>query len=72
MDIKKKIEEIVQKVKSDKNFATKFTNDPIKAVESVIGIDLPEEQIKALVEGVKAKVNLDKAEGVLGNIKKLF
>lgn len=72
MDIKAKIEEIVEKVKSDKDFASKFTSDPIKAVESVLGVDLPDDQIKSLIDGVKAKISLDKASGVLGSIKKLF
>lgn len=35
MDIKAKIEEIVNKVKNDKDFAAKFTSDPVKAVEGV-------------------------------------
>lgn len=72
MDIKGKIEEIVDKVKSDKDFASKFKSDPIKAVESVIGMDLPDDQIKAVIEGVKAKVSLDEAGGLLGSVKKLF
>ena len=41
-------------------------------IESVLGIDLPDDQIKALIEGVKAKVSLDQAGGLLGSIKKLF
>ena len=72
MDIKAKIEEVVARVKEDKDFAAKFSNDPIKAVETVIGVDLPDDQIKLLLEGVKAKVSLDKADGLLGSIKKLF
>ncbi|NLT14952.1 MAG: hypothetical protein GXY05_11480 [Clostridiales bacterium] len=72
MDIKGKIEEIVKKVKSDKDFASKFKSDPVKAVESVIGIDLPDDQIKSVIEGVKAKVSLDQAGGLLGSVKKLF
>lgn len=72
MDLKAKIEELVEKVKSDKDFASKFTSDPVKAVESVLGVDLPDDQIKSLVDGVKAKVSLDKAGGLLGSIKKLF
>ena len=55
MDIKYKIEEIIDKVKSDKDFAYKFSSDPVKALESVLGIDLPDDQIKALIDGVKAK-----------------
>lgn len=72
MDIKAKIEEIVAKVKQDKDFASKFTSDPIKAVESVIGLDLPDDQIKPLIDGVKAKLSLDKADGILGSVGKLF
>jgi len=72
MDIKAKIEEIVEKVKSDKNFAAKFSKEPVKAVESVLGIDLPDDQINALIEGVKAKISLDKAGDLFGKAKKLF
>lgn len=70
MDIKAKIEEIVEKVKSDKDFANKFQSEPIKAVEGVIGVDLPDDQIQSVVDGVKAKVNLggiaDKLGGLFG------
>lgn len=72
MDIKEKIEEIVNKVKSDKDFASKFASDPVKAIESVLGVDLPNDQIKALIDGVKAKVSIDQAGSLLGSMKKLF
>lgn len=72
MDIKVKVEEVVARIKEDKDFAAKFSNDPIKAVETVIGIDLPDDQIKLLIEGINGKVNLDKASDLLGSIKKLF
>lgn len=70
MDIKAKIEEIVEKVKSDKDFANKFQSEPIKAVEGVIGVDLPDDQIQSVVDGVKAKIDLggiaDKLGGLFG------
>ena len=72
MDIKGKINEIVQKVKSDKDFGKKFKNDPIKAVESVLGVDLPDDQVNGIIEGAKAKLSLDKAGDTLGSLKKLF
>lgn len=72
MDIKGKIEEIVNKVKSDKDFAAKFKSEPIKAVESVLDMDLPDDQINSVIEGVKAKVSLDQAGGLLGSVKKIF
>lgn len=76
MDIKAKIEEIVKKIESDKDFGAKFKADPIKAVESILGVDLPDDQIKAIVDGVKTKVKLDDlggiAEGAVDKLKGLF
>ena len=70
--IKEKINEIVDKIKSDKKFAEKFKKDPIKAVESVIGVDLPDDQIMKIVEGVKAKINIDNAGDAINKLKGLF
>ena len=73
MDIKAKIEEIVNKVKNDKDFAAKFTSDPVKTVEGVLGIDLPDDQINAVIEGVKSKISVDdikdKIGGLFGGLK---
>ena len=67
-DIKAKIDEVVNKVKNDKDFAAKFQKEPIKAVEDVLGVDLPDDQIKSVVDGVKAKVNIDGIAGKLGGL----
>ena len=68
MDIKAKIEELVEKVKNDKDFAAKFKADPIKAVEGVIGVDLPDDKINDVIDGVKAKVQLDNLGDKFGGI----
>ncbi|MBQ7782381.1 MAG: hypothetical protein IJ368_00265 [Oscillospiraceae bacterium] len=68
MDIKAKIEEIVEKVKADPDFAKDFQNDPVKAVEKVIGVDLPDDKINALIDGVKAKISVDDVKDKLGGI----
>lgn len=70
-DLKAKIEEIVNKVKNDGDFANKFQENPVKAVESVVGVDLPEDQINGIVQGVKAKINFDN-NNIVGKIKGLF
>ena len=57
MDIRARIDEIVNKVKSDPDIAAKFQNDPIKTVEGIIGVDLPDDVIKQIVDGVKTKGN---------------
>lgn len=71
-ELKEKLDEIVEKIKSDKNIAAKFQADPIGTVENLIGMDLPNDQIEGLVDAVKAKVNLDKAADALGGLKGLF
>jgi len=68
MDIKAKIEEIVNKLKSDKNLMNKFNTNPVGVVEELIGIDLPDDQINGVVDGIKAKLNLDKLSGGLGKL----
>ncbi len=72
MDIQEKIEEIITKIKDDDDFKTKFMDNPTGALESVLGIDLPEDQINAIIEGVKAKLNLEKAGDLMGKVKNLF
>ncbi len=66
--IKDKINEIVEKIKNDKNIAAKFQKDPITTVEGLIGIDLPNDQVEKIVDGIKAKIDLDKAADLLGGL----
>ncbi len=68
MDIKAKIDEIVGKVKDDPNFAEQFKSEPVKAVEGVIGVDLPDDVINNIVDGVKNKVSLDGIKDKLGGL----
>ena len=70
--IKDKIEEIVAKIKGDKNLLSSFKSDPIKTVESLIGIDLPDDKVRSIVDGVKAKMDLDDAKDALGGFFKKF
>ena len=71
-DLKQKIEEIVNKIKGDNNLLNKFKENPVKTVEDLIGMDLPDDQINSIVNGVKAKLNLDAGSNILGKIKDLF
>lgn len=72
MDIKEKIEEIVEKVKGDDNLLKKFKDDPVKTVEKLLGVDLPDDIIEKVVDGVKAKISVDKLSGAMDSLKKLF
>lgn len=70
--LKDKAEEIIVKIKNDKDIAAKWQKDPVSTVEELVGIDLPNDQVEALVDFIKAKINVDKIGGALGGLKGLF
>ena len=72
MDIKEKVSELVEKIKDDKDLQAQFKKNPVKAVEGLIGVDLPDDMIEKVADGVKAKLSADKLGDALGSIKKLF
>ena len=72
INIKEKMEELVQKIQSDKDILDKFQADPIATLEELVGIDLPNEQLEKLVEGIKAKLTIDKVSGALGGLGNLL
>lgn len=51
-------------MKNDKALQAQFLKDPVAAAENLLGIDLPEEQIKQIAEGVMAKISLQKLGGL--------
>ena len=67
-DLKKTIEELVNKIKNDKDIGEKFKKNPTGTVEGLIGVDLPDDQINAVVDGIKAKINLDSVSGLAGKL----
>ena len=72
LDIKAVITEAVEKITSDEKILESFKKNPIKTVEELTGIDLPDDQLEKVVEGIKAKVTLDEVSGALGGLKNLF
>ncbi len=70
--IKEKIEEIGEKLMKDDDLKARFKKEPIKVVEELIGIDLPDDKIEKIIDGVKAKMTLDKLDDAFDALKKLF
>ena len=68
MDIKEKIEEIAGKLQGDKSLMSNFQSDPVKTVEDLLGADLPDETLQKVITGIKARLGLDSAGGILGAI----
>ena len=56
LDLKEKIQEIVEKVRKDESLQKGLKEDPVKTVEGLIGVDLPEDQLNQVVDGVNAIV----------------
>jgi len=72
MDIKAKIQDLVEKIKNDPQLLEEFKTEPVKVVEKLLGVDLPDDVVEKVIDGVKAKITLDKAGDLLGGLKKLF
>ena len=72
MDLKAKATELVEKIKNNPALLKQFQSNPVKVVETLIGIDLPDDQIRQVAELVKAKIDLDKVGDLLGGIGGLF
>ena len=71
-DVKAKIDDMVGKLQKDPAKLKSFQDDPIKTVESLVGIDLPDDQLKPLVAGIKAKLAAGDLGGKLDGLKNLF
>lgn len=71
-DVKAKVDELVKKLQKDPEMLKSFQDDPVKTVEKLTGIDLPDEQVKPVVAGIKAKLTASDLGGKLDGLKKLF
>ena len=72
MDIKQKIEKAAKKLMNDKNLMAKFERNPASVIEDLIGVDLPNDLVNEVIEGIKAKIAIDKVGDALGGLGKLF
>ena len=72
MDIKEKIEVVVKKLMADKKLMEKFEKNPVKVIEELLGVDLPDDLVNSIIDGVKAKINLEKVGDALGALGSLF
>ena len=77
MDIQQIINTVVSKLQGDPAVLKQFVADPVKTLEKVFNVDLPDEQINKVIDGVKGQLDLSKldvsqAAGILGTLKKLL
>ncbi len=77
MDIQKIIADVVAKLTANPDLIKQFLGNPVELLEKTFGIDLPDDQINQVIDGVKSKLDLGKVDvkqavGLLGKLKGLF
>lgn len=72
MDIKELIEKVVDEIKDNASIKEQFEKDPVKVIEKFLGVDLPDEIVEKVIEGVKAKITMDNISDVADALKGLF
>ena len=76
MDIQKIINDVIEKLKADDNLLENFKTNPTKVLEKLVGVDLPDDKIDPIIDGIMAKLKLDdlaeKAEGIMCALGGLF
>ena len=59
INIKEIIEEMVKKITADEALKAQFEKAPVAVVEKLLGVDLPDDKIEKLVDGIRAKLAID-------------
>jgi hypothetical protein len=72
MDIKEQINKIVEEVSKNPNIKEQFEKEPVKVIEKLIGIDLPDDVVMKIIDGVKAKLTIDGVSQAANALKGMF
>ena len=75
MDLQKIITDVVAKLKGNPDLLKDFVANPVQMLEKTFGIDLPDEQINQVIDGIKGQVDLSsltEATGLIDKIKGFF
>ena len=71
MELKEQIEKVVGAISNNPPKLEEFKKDPVAFVKKLLGA-IPQDVIDSIVEGVKAKVKLDDAAGIVGKLGDMF
>lgn len=72
MDIKDQINRIMEEVSQNPNIKEEFEKEPVRVIEKIIGIDLPDDVVMKIIDGVKAKLTLDSVSRAADALKGMF
>lgn len=72
MDIKATVEKAVKKLMDNPALLKKFEKEPVKVLEELLGVDLPDDLVNQLIDAIKAKIAAEKMGDALQGLGKLF
>ena len=72
MDIKEQISKILEEIAKNPEIKEMFEKEPVKAIEKVTGIDLPDDVVNKIIDGVKAKLTIDNVSKAADVLKGVF
>ncbi|HAG04269.1 MAG TPA: hypothetical protein DCG28_02405 [Lachnospiraceae bacterium] len=64
-----KIKEAVEKIIKDESLRNEFLKDPTSTVEKLIGVDLPNDQIDAVIKQIKDAISQKGVDSIIDKIK---
>ena len=72
MDIKATVEKTVKKLMDNPALLKEFDKEPVKVIEELVGMDLPDDVVEPLIDGIKVKLAATKVGDALEGLGKLF
>jgi len=72
MDIKEQINKVVEEVTKNHHIKEQFEKEPVQVIEKLFGVDLPDDMVMKIIDGVKAKLTLDGVSKVADALKGVF
>ena len=72
MELQEIITKVVKTLTENEDLLKAFLDNPTKVLEKTFKVDLPDDQINAVVDAVKAKVNVDNAPDAVSKLAGLF
>ena len=72
LDAKELIGQLVKQIAENDELQKQFKTDPVKAVEKVLGMGLPDDLVEKVIAGVKAKMTAENIADAAAFLKKLF
>ena len=72
MDIKELINKVVEEIKKNPSIKEDFEKEPVKVIEKFLGVDLPDDIVEKVIDGIKANITVDNISDIASKLKKLF